>query len=125
MDLSKLLTGGALFSMLETFGIDKNEIATKAKAGVIQMLADEETEQGAPVFAIFTTTEDKQHLLLSMYTAKPGEGLKKYKDVDLSDPTKLLEFFTNDNSKPNAGQLAAATEPTDTATAEPASDATA
>lgn len=103
MDISKLLSGGAIFSILETMGVKTEDIAEKAKAGIINMIAEEEKAQGGNIFAIFSITPDKLHLLLSLYVQAP-DGLKKYKDIDLSNPSQLLEIFTNDN-KPNAGHV--------------------
>ncbi len=88
----------------KNFGFDIEALAPQATAGIIEMLKQEETDQGAQVVAVANLSEDKTQILLSLFRST-HEGLEKYKDIDLSNPAQLIQLLqkeknTNDTPAP-------------------------
>jgi hypothetical protein len=100
------------------------ELLPQAKGGIIQMIADEETAQAMPVFAVICLSENKADILLSLYKMHESGQMEKYKDIDLADTSALLKIITNGITPPQHPAIGQQTQPSpNTGTDSPASDA--
>ncbi len=106
----KLLPKVDIFSMLNMAGIDLGEYAVKAKSGITDLLRQQEAEQGTNVLAVCNLNEDKTDFILSLYR-QTENGLEFYKEIDLSDPKKLIDILKNSKEDAQPQHTAIANQP--------------
>jgi hypothetical protein len=95
--LSNLFDKVNPLDIAKNFGFDIEALAPQATAGIVQMLIQEETDQGAQVVAVANLSEDKTQILLSLFKSTP-DGLEKYKDIDLSNPAQLIQLLKKEKN---------------------------
>lgn len=106
MSFFEKMKSRAIQSMAASMGFDLTELAPMAKQGIISMMQSEIQAAGAQIVAVLALNPDGTDLNFATYKVTP-EGLVKYKEIDLSDPSKILQLITNGPT----GNPAAAEQP--------------
>ena len=110
----------AVSSMIESFLPNVADLAPQALESITNMLKEEQTAQGAKIYAI-AQVEETGALNFSLFKQNEAGGIDQYKVIDLSDPKKFIDLLlnsNNDTTNTNAPAIAApaiANRPTDTA----------
>lgn len=108
----------AVTSMIESFLPNLADLAPQALESITNMLKDEETAQGAKIYAIAQVKETGA-LNFSLFKTNEAGGIDQYKVIDLSDTKKFIDLILNlkENDTTNPPAIAApgiANKPTDT-----------